>query len=161
MKNIKIIEVNESDAEFLNELMNNEAVMSVLNEIPTTIFVWNEAIKEWLQDTDEEDYIIFAGTMPIGWLGMNGLSSTDKKAYIKMIVLLPQYQNCGIGSFVIKKTIEGLKLRGYNSIGLYTDQSNIRAQQCYLKCGFNIIAEAEQKMSNSSVVKRYVMEYTF
>ena len=158
MKNIKIIAVTENDAEFLQKLMNNEAVMAVLNEVPTTLAVWVDAIKEWLQDTDEEDYIIFDGTTPIGWLGVNGLSSTDKKAYIKMIALLPQYQNCGIGSFVIKETIESLKLHGYNSIGLYTDQSNIQAQQCYKKCGFDVTAETEQKMSNGAVVKRYVME---
>mgnify|MGYP003312120114 CR=1 FL=1 len=58
----------------------------------------------------------------------------------------------------ITETIENLKLRGYNSIGLYTDQSNIQAQQCYLKCGFDITAETEQKMSNGAVVKRYIME---
>lgn len=158
MKNIKIIAITENDAEFLQKLMNNEAVMDILNEVPTTLSVWGDAIKEWLQDTDEEDYIIFDETTPIGWLGVNGLSSTDKKAYIKMIALLPQYQNCGIGSFVIKETIESLKLRGYSSIGLYTDQNNIQAQQCYKKCGFDIIDETEQKMSNGAVVKRYVME---
>ena len=158
MKNIKIIAVTENDAEFLQKLMNNETVMAILNEVPTALAVWVDAIKEWAQDTDEEDYIIFDGTTPIGWLGVNGLSSTDKKAYIKMITLLPQYQNCGIGSFVITETIENLKLRGYNSIGLYTDQSNIQAQQCYLKCGFDITTETEQKMSNGAVVKRYIME---
>lgn len=158
MKNIKIIAVTENDAEFLQKLMNNETVMAILNEVPTALAVWVDAIKEWAQDTDEEDYIIFDETTPIGWLGVNGLSSTDKKAYIKMIALLPQYQNCGIGSFVITETIENLKLRGYNSIGLYTDQSNIQAQQCYLKCDFDITAETEQKMSNGAVVKRYIME---
>ena len=91
MKNIKIIAVTENDAEFLQKLMNNEAVMAILNEVPTTLSVWVDAIKKWTQDADEEDYIIFDETTPIGWLGVNGLSSTDKKAYIKMIALLPQY----------------------------------------------------------------------
>ncbi|MBP1549970.1 MAG: hypothetical protein J6A05_08195, partial [Oscillospiraceae bacterium] len=70
MKNIIIIAITENDAEFLQKLMNNESVMSVLNEVPTTLSVWGDAIKEWLQDTDEEDYIIFDGTTPIGWLGV-------------------------------------------------------------------------------------------
>lgn len=152
-----IAAVNKHDAEFLQKLMNNESIMTVLNEIPTTVEIWADAIIEWEQDSDEEDYIIFDESTPIGWLGVNGLS-TKKKAYIKVIALFPNYQNRGIGQYVIKEIIENLKLRGYSSLGLYTDQSNVRAQQCYLKCGFDIIAEIEQKMSNGALIKRYEME---
>lgn len=158
MKNIMIVAVNKHDAKFLQELMNNESVMTVLNEIPTTVEIWADAIIEWEQDSDEEDYIIFDESTPIGWLGVNGLSTEEKKAYIKVIALLPTYQNRGIGQYVIKEIIENLKLRGYSSLGLYTDQSNVRAQQCYLKCGFDFIAEIEQKMSNGALIKRYKME---
>ena len=55
--------------------------------------VWADAIIERGQDSDEEDYIIFDELVPIGWLGLNGLSSEDKKAYIKVIALIPSYQN--------------------------------------------------------------------
>lgn len=158
MKNIKIIAVNKGDAEFLQELMNNESIMTVLNEVPTTVEVWSDAIIEWEQDIDEEDFIIFYESTPIGWMGVNGLSTVEKKAYIKVIALLPNYQNSGIGQHVIMEIIENLKLRGYISLGLYTDQSNVRAQQCYLKCGFDFIDEIEQKMSNGAVIKRYKME---
>lgn len=158
MKNLKIIKVNERDAPFLQELMNNESVMAVLNEVPTTLNVWIDAIIEWKQDIDEEDYIIFNESTPIGWLGINGLSAEEKKVFIKMIALLPQYQNSGIGQYVLNEIIESLRIRGYVSIGLYTNQSNIQAQQCYLKCGFDVTSVIEQKMSNGTVVKRYIME---
>lgn len=158
MKNLKIIKVNERDAQFLQELMNNESVMAVLNEVPTTLNVWIDAIIEWKQDIDEEDYIIFNESTPIGWLGINGLSAEEKKVFIKMIALLPQYQNSGIGQYVLNEIIESLRIRGYVSIGLYTNQSNIQAQQCYLKCGFDVTSVIEQKMSNGTVVKRYIME---
>lgn len=46
MKNIKVIKVNEGDARFLQELMNNESVLTSLNEVPTTIEVWADAISE-------------------------------------------------------------------------------------------------------------------
>ena len=75
-----------------------------------------------------------------------------------MIALLPQYQNSGIGQYVLNEIIESLRIRGYVSIGLYTNQSNIQAQQCYLKCGFDVTSVIEQKMSNGTVVKRYIME---
>ncbi len=158
MDSIRIVDANEENAWFLFELMNDAFLMDVLNEVPTTIDVWIDAIKEWKQDPDEEDYIIFDDIIPIGWVGINGLSAEDKKAYIKMIVLLPRYQNKGIGRYVIGKIIERLKRKGYLSVGLYTDQCNIKAQHCYLKCGFNVIDEVEQRMSNGAVVKRYKME---
>lgn len=158
MENIKIIDVNDENAQFLNELMNNESVMVALNEVPTTIDDWADAIREWKQDADEEDYIIYDESIPVGWMGINGLSAETKKVYIKMIALLPEYQSRGIGQYVIGKIVDNLKSRGYVSVGLYTDQSNIRAQRCYAKCGFNVIGEVEQKMSNGAIVKRYQME---
>lgn len=102
MNKIKIAEVERRDASFLYELMNNESVITALNEVPTTVDIWEEAIAEWEQDDDEKDYIIFEDASPIGWLGINGLAAKDKTAYIKMIALLPQYQNNGIGRYVIR-----------------------------------------------------------
>ena len=157
-KDIKIALVNEKDAVFLNELMNNGEVMTALNEVHTAAELWVDAIAEWNKDDDEEDYIIFSGDVPVGWLGINGLLSEDKRAYIKMIALLPEYQNCGIGQYVINQITDHLKRRGYVSVGLYTNQNNIRAQQCYIKCGFNVTAETVQKMSDGADVKRFKME---
>ncbi len=54
-KDIKIVLVNEKDAVFLCELMNNEEVMTSLNEVPTAAEVWEDAIAEWKRDDDEED----------------------------------------------------------------------------------------------------------
>ncbi len=160
MNNIKINKVGKSDAQFLYDLMNNESIMTVLNEVPTVINVWVDAIIEWERDSDEEDYIIFDELIPIGWLGINGLSSKDKKAYIKVIALIPFYQKRGIGQYVINQIKENLKLRGYVSIGLYTDQSNVQAQHCYSKCGFDVTDKTVQKMSNGAIVRRYKMEIT-
>ena len=47
MNNIKINKVKKSDAQFLHDLMNNESIMAVLNEVPTAINVWADAIIEW------------------------------------------------------------------------------------------------------------------
>ena len=158
MKNININKVKSSDAQFLHTLMNNGSIISVLNEVPTTVDVWSDAIDKWEQDDDEEDYIIFDEDLPIGWLGINGLSSAEKKVFIKIIVLLPNYQKRGIGQYVIHQTKENLKSRGFLSIGLYTNQSNIQAQRCYSKCGFEVTDEIVQKMSNGEIIHRFKME---
>lgn len=160
MRNIKLNWVEKDDAQFLHNLMNNESVMAALNEVPTTIGVWMDGIAEWEQDTDEEDYIIFDESTPIGWLGINGLSSEEKRVYIKVIALIPSYQKRGIGQYVVHQMIEDLKMRGYVSLGLYTDQSNIQAQRCYSKCGFDVTDKTIQNMSNGAMISRYKMERT-
>ena len=136
-------------------------MLDALDEIPTQLNDWIDAISAWNCDPDEEDYIIFYGETPIGWLGINGLLSEDKTAYIKMIGLLSQYQNKGIGAYVINQFLEILQSRGFVAVALYTNQNNCRAQNCYMKCGFKVKEELTEKMANGNLAKRYKMEITF
>jgi ribosomal protein S18 acetylase RimI-like enzyme len=159
-KDIEVRQVAQNDAPFLQQLMNNDQVMAVLNEVPTSIDVWADAITIWNNDPDEEDYIIFDEGMPIGWLGINGLSSESKQVFIKVIALLPTHQGHGIGQYVINEIIENLRLRGFASLNLYTDCSNARAQRCYNRGGLKISEKIAQKMPNGTIVNRYRMERT-
>ena len=161
MENIEIRKVTATDAEFLHRLMNDEYIIERLNEIETTIDIWVSAITEWENDPDEEDYIVYDDTIAIGWLGINNLLSSNKQAYIKMIALWPKYQGRGIGKYVISQAIENLRLRGYSSVGLYTDLSNFVAQGCYRKCGFEITDTKIENMSNGKNIERIKMEISF
>jgi len=158
MENISIREVEQKDAGFLFNLMNNEAILKSLNEVTTSLDIWESAIIEWNNDADEEDYIIFDNNIPIGWLGVNRLTSQDKQVFIKVIAILPNKQGLGIGKYAIDQLIENLKFRGYESIGLYTDRNNVKAQKCYQKCGFMITDTIVKKMSNGEYVERHKME---
>lgn len=158
MKKIEIRQVTQNDALFLQQLMNDSQIMTILNALPTSVDVWVNAIFEWHNDSDEENYIIFDECMPVGWLGINGLSSDSKQAWIKMIALLQTHRGRGIGSYVISEIIEDLALRGFRSVALYTDRSNERAQRCYNRCGFKISENTVQKMPNGTTVDRYKME---
>jgi ribosomal protein S18 acetylase RimI-like enzyme len=158
MENISIREVEGKDAEFLFNLMNNESILKSLNEVTTSLDIWESAITEWNNDADEEDYIIFDNNIPIGWLGVNNLTSQDRQVFVKVIAILPNKQGLGIGKYAINQLIENLKFRGYESIGLYTDRNNVGAQKCYQKCGFVITDTIVQKMSNGEYIKRYKME---
>ena len=157
MENISIREVEGKDADFLFNLMNNESILNSLNEIPSSLDNWQRAITEWNKE-HEEHHIIFDNNIPIGWLGINNLSSQDKQAWIKIIAILPRKQGLGIGPYVINQLNENLKLRGYKSIALYTDRSNVNAQKCYQKCGFVITDTPIKKMHNGKYVERYKME---
>ena len=160
MKNIEVRQVTQTDALFLQQLMNDSQIMAVLNELPTSVDVWADAILEWDNDPDEEDYIIFDEGMPVGWLGINGLSSESKQVWVKVIALLPTHQGRGIGHYVMSGIIENLALRAFRSVALYTDRSNERAQRCYNRCGFEISEKTVQKMRNGTTVDRYKMERT-
>lgn len=158
---IRIVNVREENAQFLSVVMNEASVLDALKEVPTRIDDWIDAIAMWKSDPDEEDYIIYDGKTPIGWIGINGLISEDKAAYIKTIALLPQFQNKGIGTYVVNQCVDNLKLRKFQKVILYTDQDNYRAQKCYEKCGFKVTEELTEKMSNDAIVKRYKMELHF
>ena len=158
MDNVTLRTVCKSDAEFLHSIMNHEAILDALNEVPTQIHDWTDAIAEWSQDEDEEDHIICLDGEPIGWLGINGLSSADKAAYLKLAAILPAYHNRGIGCTAIRRIIDALRQRGYAKLLLYTDQANCKAQACYRKCGFVTTELLTEEMSNSKTVARCKME---
>lgn len=158
MDSIKLRIVDDNDAQFLYSIMNDNTILGALNEVPTQLCDWEDAIREWNIDDDEEDYIICDGETPIGWLGINGLSSTDKIAYLKIAVIFPNYHNKGIGHRCINRVIGMLRNRNYTKVALYTNQDNRKAQACYRKCGFEITETLTEEMSNGELVARYKME---
>ena len=158
---IRIEPVCENDAAFLHQLMNDPAVMQALHEVPTTLRDWADAIGEWAKDEDEEDYIVFDGERPIGWLGVNGLLDESRTAYLKMAAFLPEYQGRGYGTFAILELMRILKHKGVKKVVLYTDLCNVKAQACYKKCGFEVSASTEERMTDGRTVPRLIMAYEY
>ena len=132
-----------------------------MNEQPTKLGDWADAIKEWSKDSDEEDYIISDGETPIGWIGINGLESADKIAYLKLVAILPNYQNKEIGYYTIRQVVEMLRQRNYLKMALYTDEENFKAKACYSKCGFEVTETFMEEMANGKNVARCKMEISF
>ena len=143
------------DAEFLCSVMNCPSVLQALNEVPTGLQDWTDAIREWSHDDDEEDYIILENETPIGWLGVNGLLNGDRAVYLKMAAIIPER---GFGTQAIRILMADLKHRGFERMILFTDQDNASAQACYAKCGFRVAESLAETMSNGKNVQRYRME---
>lgn len=156
-KELQIRPVDESDAEFLYQLMNCPPVLERLKEVPTTRQDWTDAITEWQKDKDEEDYIVLAGGIRTGWLGVNGLLGGDHIAYLKMAAFLPEYQGMGYGTASIREVLDNLKARGIEQVILYTDSDNAQAQACYRKCGFSVAENLTEIMSNGKETDRVKM----
>lgn len=158
MEHIKIREVTTGNAELLFRLMNDPAILRALHEVPTQLSDWEEAAAAWLEDEDEQGYIIFDRDTPVGWFAVNGLLAEDGTAFLKMAALLPAYQNRKIGSYVLAHIVDKLRAAGIAALALFTDQDNTRAQACYKKCGFQVVEALEDQMSDGAVVARYRME---
>lgn len=146
------------DADFLFRLMNHPLILAGLNEVPTTNQDWVDAVVEWENDPDENGYIIWKEGKQISWFAVNGLLSADRVPYLKMAVLLPEYQNKGIGTAVVTELLATLREKGFTSVKLFTNQDNRNAQKCYQKCGFRIVDKIKEKMSDDTVAMRYIME---
>ena len=157
MNNLQIRPVTSADAPFLTELMNHPAILRRLHQIPTTLQDWSDAIALWLDDSDEEGYILLEDATPIGWIAFNGLLSPIH--YLKIAVILPQYQHRGICQTALQKLLPHLKIQGFaTTVRLFTDCDNLPAQACYKKCGFQIIATTEESWPDGTNCQQYEME---
>ena len=156
---VQLRPIETNDAAFLHSLMNHPALMERLHQPPTNLTDWQEAIQLWHSDPDEEGYIITTGSEPVGWFAVNGLCSD--LPYIKMAVLLPEYQVQGIGRRMIDQLCGQLHSQGYSAVRLFTDQDNLRAQRCYQRSGFRIIDTLEEPWPDGSILLRCEMEKVF
>ncbi len=156
-EHISIRRVSAGDEDFLFQLMNAPAILASLHEVPTQKRDWAEAISAWQEDADEAGYLVLRDNVPIGWFAVNGLLAGDGTAFLKMTVLLPAWQNRGIGRSVLGYILDELRKQGVKEAALYTDQDNIRAQSCYTHCGFRIAETLTERMSDEAVVPRYKM----
>ena len=84
----------------------------------------------------------------------------NSEVFLKMAALLPEYQNNGIGAYVITHLIGKARENNAVSLSLFTDQNNHRAQQCYIKCGFQVVDTFMDEMSNGKRVTRLKMTLT-
>lgn len=156
MKTIEIRPVTPADAPFLTSLMNHPILLQRLHQTATSQSDWEEAISLWLSDPDEEGYILWKNSHPIGWFALNGLLSPTP--YLKIAAILPEFQGRGIGQTVLRNLLSQLKARGYTKVRLFTDCDNQIAQACYRKCGFQIIQTAEGSWPDGTINRQYEME---
>ena len=161
MEDIVLRNVIEGDAGFLFRLMNDSAVREALGEPPTLQNDWEQAIAVWKEDSDEEGYLVCYRGEAVGWFAVNGLLTEGDEVFLKMAVLLPAYQNRGIGSAVLRELLGKLQGRGSGMVQLFTDRDNKPARRCYEKCGFRVAETVVQKLSDGREVPRVRMECVF
>ena len=143
MTQLYLTPMKEEHIPFLYVLLNIPEIMDALHMAPTTLANWQEAYGIWASDPDEENYIVESGSTPVAWLSLNGLAS-GITAWIKMLVVHPQHQRAGVGTFAIEEAEQILKRHIFDKLYIQTTADNLPAQQCYEKYGFSRIPSVNQ-----------------
>ena len=143
MTQLYLTPMKEEHIPFLYVLLNIPEIMDALHMAPTTLANWQEAYSVWASDPDEENYIVESGSTPVAWLSLNGLAS-GITAWIKMLVVHPQHQRAGVGTFAIEEAEQILKRHIFDKLYIQTTADNLPAQQCYEKYGFSRIPSVNQ-----------------
>ncbi|MHB1150958.1 MAG: GNAT family N-acetyltransferase [Eubacteriales bacterium] len=136
--NIHISQLTIYDIPYLTQLMNNRQIQQAIHIGDTDEAHWLHAFNNiWSADKDEENYIIRYEDAEVGWLKLNGFDHKEI-AWISMLVIDPEYQKMGIGSYVVNSACELIRKRGFKSVGIHTNKENTAAHRCYEKCGFTV-----------------------
>lgn len=72
----------------------------------------------------------------IGMVGGYTNDLQNKRAYISVLCVLPEFQGKSIAKTLIAKFVQECSAEGMKSIFLYTHKTNIAAQRLYKKLGF-------------------------
>lgn len=101
---------------------------------------WYRAILN--DDTDEQNFLICRGLMPVAWLKINGLDDTEV-GYISMLAVESKYQHKGVGAFAVEFAENFLRDKGKQTVCVQTTSDNLAAIRLYEKCGFVEVSKAK------------------
>lgn len=159
--NIHISQLTISDIPYLTRLMNYRQIQQAIHIGNTDESFWLNCFNNiWSPDNDEENYIIRYEDAKVGWLKLNGFDNKEI-AWISMLVIAPEYQKSGIGSYAVDFACEKIKNRGFKTIGIHTNKENTAAHRCYVKCGFTVTEIGDCTNSDGAGRIGYTFEKSF
>lgn len=123
-----------AEADYINDLMTNflyskdKAEIKSANE--TSIY-----LPKGYHTPNYHFFICEKNNKTLGYLFFN---VENRSAFLTDMMVLPPYQGCGIGKFMISGFIQILKRLGAKEIGLRVAPNNHRAIKLYEEYGFHI-----------------------
>lgn len=137
---VRLAEVTRGDLPFLCALYNRTELLDRLGAGELDIDDWDEAFEQWREDGDEEDYIIYYGSEPAGWVKLSGLESGEC-GWISMLVIAPEFRGHGVSRECIRLAEEIFTEKGINTAAMHVYRSNEAAEKCCLSCGYTAVPE--------------------
>jgi GNAT superfamily N-acetyltransferase len=154
---ITIRELEEDQVVFIATFMHEQATLQALHSIKRSFNRWKDIYKQWQEDKSEKVFVVFYGSMPVGWLKLNGFDNTDK-AWISMLVIGAKFQRMGIGRYTISLAENYLAEKGYNTVGINTTEDNKVARNLYESCGYTVINNDHCVTEDGQENRRYSFE---
>lgn len=144
MSNVTLREITNNDFQFLYSLL-----FETMNDYYVSTYGrWDDEIeKNYLTDEINQYpyFIIIADEEPVGCIS---LKESDNRIFINELLILPNYQNKGIGTYILKNIIQS----NYRNkiIELEVLSVNIKAIKLYKRIGFTSI-----KQNDTHITMRY------
>ncbi len=145
----------EKAAIYICEICKKNAAKLHLGEIVYPDFCKEIETMLLSRDPDEENFILYMGEIPCGWLKVNGLDNPED-AWISMLVVEPKYHRLGIGVHAVGYAEEFLKSRRKRRVCVWTTEDNIAARGLYESCGF-AVSKTLEDTSSDGVQRKWVV----
>ena len=176
MKYLKIFEDFVDDVELINthNFIDFKPLMVLKNEfgqefIDDMKFYCRETSNTNISDHAEpgSDWRVFIIKSNNKTVGVNGFyrikdSNNPNEYWLAWFGILPEYRGTGVAKKSIEKLIEIIKLENsnFNSLMVYTEDDNIRAQKFYHKLEFEYLSSVDEYCEKNNIQKDkyFVME---
>ncbi|MFH1731933.1 MAG: GNAT family N-acetyltransferase [Planctomycetota bacterium] len=118
---------------------------------PTT----DDACVKWAEGLMASGLNLAAMAFDQGVVGHAGLFAIDEKSCEMLIVVSPAYQNTGIGTELVRCSIQVCHELGFESIWSCIESANLRARHMCQKCGFQHLTSGYGEVEMGLDLRRY------
>lgn len=141
MNNIEMRLINENDIQNMKKILEDDNMIFDKNNV-----------ENFIKEKNNYGFVIIVDSNIVGFSYCYGLLRPDAKRmlYIHSVGILPDYQNKGLGTMLVKYIVDYGKNNGFSESFVITDKGNLRACKVYEKSG------GKSDIENEIV---YVFEY--
>lgn len=144
----EVVEVDYDDYEFVFNI-----IKITMKDYIEEIRGWDEGLEHLFfkeEMSEEDNYVIKVDNERIAYLS---LDKTADNIEIENLLILPKYQNKGIGTRIIKDLIRECKLKEKN-LSLKAFKINEKANKFYTALGFNLVGEDKDYYKYEFLLKK-------
>lgn len=118
----------------------------------------HEAKEDWAHvrgDIALEMVTRWAGPKLVGFCGLGPQAATDK-VWLSWFAVHPDYQGCGIGTWLLAETEQLARSKGYRwmFVHTFTEARFLAARALYSRMGYTRIEDVEHEFSTDTVLLR-------
>jgi len=117
--------------------------------------ITDEACAEWVRGMVANGTHLVAMAFDRGIVGHAGLFPMDSDTCETLTVVLPRYQNVGIGTQLMRCAIQSSHELGFKRMWLCVEARNLRARHVYSKCGFDHLTSDDYEVEMALDLKQY------